>query len=214
LWRCPCSEGNVLTQTRTWYDHLGRVRMTAECGATGPAGVDRRGLDHDDAWPTAEAILTADPAPISLVENTYNLRGLAEEVRRYQFVEEGEPEVQSTAMRTYYDYAGRSAEVHSPGAPVQRSIYDAKGRQVFALTMVGDDEVTRLQLQPRERGAGPNHRGPTVSISKSAESCEPIGKMRGSRIESMNCCSRSSVLAGEAASMMSEALRTWLRPSR
>ncbi len=147
--RCRASgpngeDGEALTHTLTWYDNLDRPRLVAEYGSTAPVGGDadpREALEGSSI--AAATILGASPAPIALTETIYNARGQAEEVRRYNVgVANG---TSYTATRTYYNHRNQPVEVLSPDAPVQKYIYDAKGRQFRSSSWAGGAEMTRTE---------------------------------------------------------------------
>lgn len=151
----PCAAGNPgssqpIGRELTWLDHAGRVRLTAVYSNSVNLGqIDPRNLGPAADVPDAAEVLGDSNAALllSLNETLYNSRGLAEETRNYDVTEATGHEY--TATTTYFDHMGRAIEVHAPGAPVQRFIYDAKGRQVraaqFADTSAGLIEIARNQ---------------------------------------------------------------------
>lgn len=143
------ASGAAISHTVTWLDHQNRSRIVAAYGASGPtagSALDPRAAAASAVWPAAEAFLSASsgaPLPLSLTETVYNARGLVAETRRY-FVEPlgAGQTARYTSMRSYYDHADRAVETHAPGAPAQRSVYDAKGRLVASQSLVDGLVIT------------------------------------------------------------------------
>jgi len=167
------SAGQPLTHTLTWYDNLDRPRIVAEYGNTVPAGVDPRTMGPDDSPSNAliRSILSAEPRPTSLVENIYNHRGQIEEVRTYQCVVPpagGDSVPAYTATITYYDHADRPLEVHSPGSPVQKYTYDAKGRQILSESMAAGETIASTQTFYDDKGSDSATR--TVRMERASQS--------------------------------------------
>ena len=137
------SDGDALTHKLTWYDNLDRVRFEAEYGATAPEGGNadpRNAAPNADVPPASDILATS---PISLTETKYNARGQAEEVRHYNVaVQDG---TSYTATVSCFNHLDKPVEVHSPNAPTQRYVYDAKGRQVRSSAYAGGRELTRSQ---------------------------------------------------------------------
>lgn len=136
--------------TVTWLDHQDRTRFVAEYDhSVVSVPDDPRAAAPDATEPAPEDIL-ANPTTnglLSLTETRYNARGQVEETLAYD-VSDASGHAYTRTL-TYYDQANRPIEVHSPGAPVQRYVYNAKGQQVVTSQVVqtagGEVELTRTR---------------------------------------------------------------------
>lgn len=135
--------GNPMTHSVTWYDNVDRPRIQAEYNAVPPdQSVDPRTLSPGSELPTVTAILSApDQLPLTLEEMLYDTRGRVAERRTYD-VSTGA----YSSTRSYYGYHGKPTEVHTPGIPVTRNVYDAKGRVLIARSIAGSIEVARTDF--------------------------------------------------------------------
>jgi YD repeat-containing protein len=150
------ADGPSLRHDLTWYDHLDRPVLTASYGAL----VNLNGApDPREAAPnwapdltTVTAVARAlvlvddDYAPTAVTQTIYNARGQAKETRRWYANQPsggGPATAEYTATRTYYNHRDQAVEVHAPNSPVQKSTYDAKGRQISSSGFSGTKELSR-----------------------------------------------------------------------
>ncbi|MCB9844664.1 MAG: AHH domain-containing protein [Phycisphaeraceae bacterium] len=138
-------EPDVLTHTFTWLDNLDRVRFVATYGADAPnedPNLDPRLLDESCQTPNEAADIISGHTVGGqglrrLSETIYNSRGQVEEQREYDVGDASGESYLSTL--TFYDHADRPIWTRQPNGLIQRTVYDALGRQVRGVTAVVDE---------------------------------------------------------------------------
>ncbi len=158
VWVCKKdSNGQPLTHSITYYDHLGRERIVAEYGSSAPtieptreytvASTTSSGLPTGDQ--KVAELLAASTKPFTITQTLYNKRGQVEESRQYNVaIADG---TSYTSTLNYYNYWDKPVEVHSLNSPIIQYQYDAKGREVksstLARTSTGFLEMARAETQ-------------------------------------------------------------------
>jgi RHS repeat-associated protein len=145
------NNGTAFRHTFTWFDNLNREILKAEYGGDIPNPSSNFGdVDPRDllpGWILSEVdiqnIIYLTPEPLSLTQTIYNSRGLIEETRQYN-MEDIIP-VKYLSSKTFYNHQDMTLETSNPNSPVERTVYDAKGRVINVSQWAVGYEISRVE---------------------------------------------------------------------
>jgi len=146
------NNGTAFRYTFTWFDNLDREIVKAEYGGEIPnplttnfGDVDPR--DLPPGWVLSEVdlqkIIYLNPEPLSLTQTIYNSRGLVEETRQYNM--DNIIPVKYLSSKTFYNHQDMTLETSNPNSPVERTVYDSKGRVVNVSQWAVGYEISRVE---------------------------------------------------------------------